>query len=93
MEVTGQQPYRAEVIVETKIIKSMGDIVSLNYRMIQNAGWWQITDVYLDGTISQLATQRLEFHSVLQREGTDGLIIALNRKVDRSADPQRCQAS
>ena len=82
LEVTGQQPYGAEVIVETKIIKSKGDTVSLNYRMRQNAGSWQIADVYLDGTISQLATQRSEFHSVLQRDGVDGLIIALNRKVD-----------
>jgi len=82
LEVTGQQPYGAEMIVETKIIKSKGDTVSLNYRMRQNAGSWQIADVYLDGTISQLATQRSEFHSVLQRDGVDGLIIALNRKVD-----------
>ena len=82
LEVTGQQPYGAEVIVETKIIKAKGDTVSLKYRMRQNAGSWQIADVYLDGTISQLATQRSEFHSVLQRDGVDGLIIALNRKVD-----------
>ena len=82
LDVTGQQPYGAEVMVETKIIKSKGDTVSLNYRMRQNAGSWQIADVYLDGTISQLATQRSEFHSVLQRDGVDGLIIALNRKVD-----------
>jgi phospholipid transport system substrate-binding protein len=82
LEVTGQQPYGAEVMVETKIIKAKGDTVSLNYRMRQNAGAWQIADVYLDGTISQLATQRSEFHSVLQRDGVDGLIIALNRKVD-----------
>jgi phospholipid transport system substrate-binding protein len=56
--------------------------VTLNYRMHENAGSWQISDVYMDGTISQLATQRSEFHSILQREGVDGLIMALNRKVD-----------
>jgi len=28
--------------------------------MRQNDGAWQISDVYLDGTISQLATQRSE---------------------------------
>jgi phospholipid transport system substrate-binding protein len=48
----------------------------------ENAGSWQISDVYLDGTISQLATQHSEFHSILQHEGVDGLIMALNRKVD-----------
>ncbi len=82
LQVTGEQPYGAEVIVQTRIVKSKGDSVSLNYRMRENGGSWQISDVYLDGTISQLATQRSEFHSILQREGVDGLVMALNRKVD-----------
>lgn len=82
LQVTGEQPYGAEVIVQTKITKSKGDSVSLNYRMRENAGSWQISDVYMDGSISQLATQRSEFHSILEREGVDGLIMALNRKVD-----------
>jgi phospholipid transport system substrate-binding protein len=54
----------------------------LNYLVRQNRGSWQISDVYLDGTISQLAVQRSEFSSVLRREGVDGLVMALNRKVD-----------
>jgi phospholipid transport system substrate-binding protein len=82
LQVTGEQPYGTEVIVQTKIVKAKGDSVTLNYRMRENAGSWQISDVYLDGTISQLATQRSEFHSILQHEGVDGLIMALNRKVD-----------
>jgi phospholipid transport system substrate-binding protein len=50
--------------------------------MRANGGSWQIADVYLDGTISQLATQRSEFHSILQCEGVNGLITALDRKVN-----------
>ena len=82
LQVTGEQPYGAEVIVQTQIVKANGDSVTLNYRMRENSGSWQISDVYLDGTISQLATQRSEFHSILQREGVEGLISALDRKVD-----------
>jgi phospholipid transport system substrate-binding protein len=82
LQVTGEQPSGSEVIVQTRIVKATDDPVSLNYRMRENGGSWQIADVYLDGTISQLATQRAEFHSILQREGVDGLIMALNRKVD-----------
>jgi len=82
LQVTGEQPYGAEVIVQTRIVKANGDAVTLNYRMHDNVGSWQISDVYMDGTISQLATQRSEFHSILQRDGVDGLIMALNRKVD-----------
>ncbi|MGC2199162.1 MAG: ABC transporter substrate-binding protein, partial [Stellaceae bacterium] len=49
--------------------------------MRQNDGAWQISDVYLDGAISQLATQRSEFGAILRRDGFDGLIDALQRKV------------
>ena len=48
--------------------------------MRQSGGVWLISDVYLDGTISQLATQRSEFGAILRREGFDGLIAALQRK-------------
>ena len=82
LQVIVEQPYGAEITVKTKIIKSNGEIVSLDYRMRENAGSWQISDVYMDGSISQLATQHSEFHSILQHEGVDGLIMALNRKVD-----------
>ena len=69
-------------MVQTKIVKSDGETMILNYLMRQNRGDWQISDVYLDGTISQLAVQRSEFNSILRREGVDGLVMALNRKVD-----------
>jgi len=50
--------------------------------MRPDQGSWQISDVYLDGTISQLAVHRSEFYSILRREGVDGLVMALNRKTD-----------
>ena len=82
LQVTGERPYNADVIVQTKIVKSDGDTTTLDYLMRQNQGSWQISDVFLDGTISQVAIQRSEFHSILRREGVDGLVMALNRKVD-----------
>jgi phospholipid transport system substrate-binding protein len=82
LEVTGERPYGSEVMVQTKIVKSNGETTTLDYLMRQNQGAWQISDVYLDGTISQVAVQRSEFSSILRREGVDGLVMALNRKVD-----------
>jgi len=82
LQVTGEQPYNADVIVQTKIVKSNGEPTTLNYLMRQNQGSWHISDVYLDGSISQLAVQRSEFNSILRRDGVDGLVMALNRKVD-----------
>ena len=80
LEVVGQQPSSSGVIVKTRIVKSNGEPVSVDYAMRQSAGVWLISDVYLDGTISQLATQRSEFGAILRREGFDGLITALQRK-------------
>ena len=82
LEVIDEQPDGSDVIVQTKIVKPNGETTTLNYLMRQNQGAWQILDVYLDGTISQVAVQRSEFSSILRREGVDGLVMALNRKVD-----------
>jgi phospholipid transport system substrate-binding protein len=80
LEVFGQQPSSSGVIVKTRIVKSNGEPVSVDYAMRQSAGVWLISDIYLDGTISQLATQRSEFGAILRRDGFDGLIAALQRK-------------
>jgi phospholipid transport system substrate-binding protein len=82
LQVTGEQSYNDDIIVQTRIVKSNGEATTLNYLMHENQGAWQIRDVYLDGTISQLAVQRSEFNSILRREGVDGLVMLLNRKVD-----------
>jgi phospholipid transport system substrate-binding protein len=71
------------VIVQTRLIKSDGDKVTLNYLMRQDAGGPpQVIDVYLSGTISELATRRSEFSGVLQQSGADGLVKLLE---DRTA--------
>jgi phospholipid transport system substrate-binding protein len=82
LQVTGDEPYANGVMVETKIVRLGQPPVSINYLVLRHHGNWQISDVYLDGTISQLATQRSEFHSILVRQGADGLIATLERKVD-----------
>ena len=82
LQVTGERPYGSDIMAQTKIVKSNGEATRLDYLMRQEQGGWRISDVFLDGTISQLAVHRSEFHSILQREGVDGLVMALNRKVD-----------
>jgi phospholipid transport system substrate-binding protein len=67
-------------IVQIRIVKSNGEPVSMNYLMRQNNGEWQVDDICLTGTISQLATLRSQFSSVLAREGPNGLVALLNRK-------------
>ena len=43
---------------------------------------WLISDISLDGAISEVATRRSEFAVILKSDGIDGLIAALNRKAD-----------
>jgi phospholipid transport system substrate-binding protein len=74
---------RNGVVVQSKLIKSDGDKVALNYLMHQDGGGPpQVIDVYLSGTISQLATLRSEFSGVLQQRGADALVKLLE---DRTA--------
>jgi phospholipid transport system substrate-binding protein len=68
-------------IVQTRLIKSDGEPVTLNYLMRETNGSWQIVDVFLSGTISELATRRSEFTSVLRRDGAQGLLDLLERRI------------
>jgi len=69
------------VIVQSRLVKSNGEPVTLNYLMREADGRWQIIDVFLSGTISELATRRAEFTSVLRRDGAQGLLNVLNRRI------------
>jgi phospholipid transport system substrate-binding protein len=68
-------------IVQTTLTKSNGEKVSLNYLMRQGESGWQVIDVYLSGTISQLATQRSEYSAVLQQGGADALVKLLDQRI------------
>ena len=63
------------------LVKSNGEAVSLNYLMRQGEGSWQIIDVFLSGTISELAARRSEFTSILRRDGAEGLLRMLDKRV------------
>jgi len=82
LQVTGEQPAVAGVMVKSQIIKANGEPVNIDYMMRRNGEAWVISDIYLDGAISEVATRRSEFAAILRSEGIDGLVAALNRKAD-----------
>ena len=82
LEVTGEQPAQFGLMVKSRIIKSNGEPVEVDYVMRQNGENWLIADIYLDSAISEVATRRSEFAAILKTQGIDGLIAALNRKAD-----------
>jgi phospholipid transport system substrate-binding protein len=82
LQVTGEQPNATGVMVRSQIVKANGEPVKVDYMMRRSGDSWLISDIYLDGAISEVATRRSEFAAILKKEGIDGLIAALNRKAD-----------
>jgi phospholipid transport system substrate-binding protein len=82
LEVTGEHPAPSGVMVRSEIIKANGEPVKVDYMMHRTGDSWLISDIYLDGAISEVATRRSEFAAILKKDGIDGLIAALNRKAD-----------
>ncbi len=82
LQVTGEQINGAGVTVRSQIVKANGEPVKVDYMMRRSGDSWLISDIYLDGAISEVATRHSEFAAILKSQGIDGLIAALNRKAD-----------
>ena len=67
-------------IAHTKLVPTEGDPVQLDYRMRRGDGGWRIIDVFLSGTISELATRRSEYSTVLRSGGAEALVRLLKQK-------------
>ena len=67
---------RGTVVVHTEIVPADDAPVSLGYRMLNG----KVIDIYLNGSVSQLANWRSEFSSIIDKEGIDGLVDRLNQR-------------
>jgi phospholipid transport system substrate-binding protein len=70
-------------IVRTKLLRPPDEPVTLNYLMRGTGDTWRIVDIYLSGTISELATQRSEFGAILKSGGPAALIESLHQQIDK----------
>ncbi|TDJ21644.1 MAG: toluene tolerance protein [Deltaproteobacteria bacterium] len=78
---------RGTMLVRTKLLNPSGDDIQLYYRLRNGTdGRWKIIDVYLNGTVSELALRRSEYSSLIKREGFEALLIALNKRIETLAD-------
>jgi phospholipid transport system substrate-binding protein len=80
VDVVDQPPGK---LVRTRIVKSDGQPVALDYQMRSVAGGWKVADVQLDGSISELAIRRSEFGSILRQRGPDALATTIRQKGDQ----------
>src|SRR6202011_2820907 len=65
-------------IVKTKLLQPGGRTVNINY-LVRGE---RVIDIYLNGTISDLATRRDEFASIIASGGADGLIKKLRDRTE-----------
>jgi len=81
-ETLGDEPAaRNTVMVLTRVTVPGDEDVDLNYRLRETREGWRIIDVYLKGTVSELALRRSEYSSTLKRDGFEKLATAIDRKI------------
>ena len=73
---------RGTRVVMTKIVIPDDKDVQLNYRMIERDGRWKVIDVFLNGTVSELALRRSEYSSALKRDGFASLLNSVEEKIE-----------
>lgn len=78
--VNERQGPRQTVLVDTRLIRPAADPVPITYVMRANNGQWQIVDVLLEGTISELAVKRSEYATILGHGGIAELTEVLKEK-------------
>lgn len=74
-------------LVKTTLKDPTGEDVQLNYRMKKEADGWRIIDIYMHGTVSELALRRAEYSSALERDGLDKVIENLQGQAAKLAGP------
>ena len=83
-ETLGEEPSIAKTVIVRTVLHTTAEDVHLDYRLRSTNAGYRVIDVYLSGTVSELALRRAEYTSVLEREGFDALLSALERKAAES---------
>ena len=69
------------VLVKTNLITSE-DPVEISYILEKKKDTWNIIDILLIGSISEIATKKSEFMAIIEESGPDGLIRAIKSKIN-----------
>jgi len=82
-ETLGDEPAGSGTrLVRTQLVIPGDEDVQLNYRMREEDGEWRIIDVFLNGTVSEVALRRSEYAAVLKRDGVDELFSVVEQKIE-----------
>ncbi|MFT6581910.1 MAG: phospholipid transport system substrate-binding protein [Alphaproteobacteria bacterium] len=86
--VSAEKSVRNTILVKTRLIKSNGEPVALNYLTRQSDGGWRIIDIFLDARFSELARLRADYTSVMRREGFTSLLTTIRSRIAEYAKPK-----
>lgn len=70
-------------LVRTQLTRPDKEPVQINYLMRDFGGQFRVVDIYLTGTISELASRRAEFTTILRQGGPDQLLAELRQRTER----------
>ena len=65
---------RGTKLIKTELVKKDGSVIKFNYLLRKNERGWQIIDIFLKGSISELATKRSEYNATVKKYGLNSLI-------------------
>lgn len=81
-EILTVEPSAHETLmVRTRIVPADEKPVDLDYRLRGADGSWRVIDVFMNGTVSELALRRSEYSSVFKRDGFESLLSSLEEKI------------
>ena len=82
-ETLGETPLQTgDRMVRTRLVRPGDEPVLLNYLLRDFGGAWRIVDIYLTGTVSELASRRADFAGLLREGGAARLEAELRRRTE-----------
>jgi phospholipid transport system substrate-binding protein len=71
---------REQVLVRSQLVQAKGEVVRFDYVLRQTKDGWRIINILADG-VSDLALKRVEYRSILERDGFPALVDMLKKKI------------
>jgi phospholipid transport system substrate-binding protein len=80
------------LLVRTRLDEPGDEGVALDYRLREVDGSYRIVDIYLNGTVSELALRRSEYSALIQREGFQALLAKLDQRIEELKQSKAAQS-
>ena len=69
-------------VVKTILKINNDEPIKIDYLFLYDGENWKVFDVLLTGSISEIATKKSEFFSIIKKEGAEGLINKIKKKIN-----------